>query len=272
MSKAAMALPPQLGELEFRRFQKLIFDVAGIHISAAKRNMVAGRLAKRLKVLGLDDYVGYVRCIDKDPAEKQRCIDLLTTNETYFFREPKHFDFIQEHILPAHPRGQLFRAWSAACSSGEEAYSLAMLLADKLGPGNWKVTATDISTRVLDRARIGQYPMARSERIPSNYLKRYCLRGTGVHEGTLLVDKTLRDHVDFHQMNLNQTLPTLSQFDLVLLRNVLIYFNSDTKKEVVGRVVEKLKPGGIFMVGHSESLSGTLDNLRPVSPSIYQKL
>lgn len=263
---------PVLGEAEFRWFQQMIFDVAGIHMTAAKRSMVAARLAKRLKALGLGSYGEYLRRLAQDHAERALVVDLLTTNETYFFREPKHFDFLREQILAAHPRGRPFRVWSAACSSGEEPYSLAMVLADRLGlSADWGVLGSDISNKVLERARAGQYPMSRAERIPPDYLKRYCLKGVGSNDGSFLIERTLQARVEFRWINLNERLPALREFDLILLRNVMIYFNADTKRQVVARIAEKLKPGGYLFIGHSESLNGIYDGLTLITPSIYRK-
>lgn len=264
-------VPPQMGELEFRRFQKLIYEAAGIHLAPVKRSMVAGRLAKRLKVLQLPDFVSYVRYVDLNAAEYQLVVDLLTTNETYFFREPKHFDFLREKVLGQFSRGQKFQVWSAACSSGEEPYSVAMLLADELGNNGWRILASDISTQVLARAKLGLYPLTRTEGIPQTYLKKYCLRGVDREAGNLLVDKSLREKVDFEQVNLLEPPRGMPTFDVVFLRNVLIYFQADTKKHVVTQVIKNLKPGGYLFIGHSETLNGMECGLQQVAPAIYRK-
>ncbi|MEE4361487.1 MAG: protein-glutamate O-methyltransferase CheR [Pseudomonadales bacterium] len=271
MSAQATLGAPVLDGRAFERICALVLETAGIHLSPAKQSMVAGRLGKRLKALGLGDYAAYLSVLDRDPVERQQAVDLLTTNETYFFREPKHYDYLRETVLPAHPRGEPFRAWSAASSSGEEAFSLAMLLADRLGGSDWHIFGSDISTQILEQAKRAQYPMARAERIPREYLKRFCLRGIGSQDGTFMIDQPLRARVEFRQVNLNESLPSVGPFDLIMLRNVLIYFQMDKKREVVGRVVERLRPGGCFMVGHSESLHGVCDGLETVAPSIYRK-
>lgn len=263
---------PPLSELDFKRFQKLIFDAAGIHLSAVKRPMVAGRLAKRLKALSLVDYATYLLRVERDPAEYQLVIDLLTTNETYFFREPKHFDFLRERILPGCKAGQSFSVWSAACSSGEEPYSLAMLLTDQLGERDWSIFASDISTQVLARARAGQYSMTRIDQVPTQYLKRFCLRGVGAASGRLLVDRKLRERVQFQQLNLMASLHNLPLFDLILLRNVMIYFNADTKQQLIARIAGRLKAGGHLFIGHSETLNGLASGLTQIAPAIYQRV
>jgi chemotaxis protein methyltransferase CheR len=247
--------------------------VAGISLSEQKRALVTGRLASRLRHHGLASYGEYFEMLRDaaHPAEAQVAIDLLTTNETHFFREARHFDFLRETILPAHPRGRPFRAWSAAASSGEEPYSIAMTLAAVLGEVPWEVLASDLSTRMLDRARSGHYAMARASGIPRAYLLEYCLRGVGAQEGTFLVGDRIRGHVRFARMNLVEALPVLEAFDVIFLRNVMIYFDLPTKRRVVARLLPCLRPGGFLLVGHSESLNGVCDAVVPVVPSVYRK-
>jgi chemotaxis protein methyltransferase CheR len=271
-------MPPEFAGLnaglkdsEFASFQQMIFRIAGISMSPAKKALVAGRLAKRLKHHGLDSFEEYFRLVSQQRDELQVAVDLLTTNETYFFREPKHFDFLCDRILPRRSPGRTFRVWSAACSSGEEPYTLAMLLADRLGDAPWEVFGSDISTQVLDKARKGLYPMERARGIPPALLRTYCLKGVGSQEGQLLIDPALRRRVQFSQVNLNETLPEVGEFDVIFLRNVMIYFQSETKRQVVTRLLAKLRPGGEFIIGHSESLNGLVEGLEILAPSIYRK-
>ncbi|MCR6652871.1 MAG: SAM-dependent methyltransferase [Cellvibrionaceae bacterium] len=263
----------ELSDREFQMFQDWLHRAAGIKLTATKKSMVAARLGKRLRFHGLTRYGDYFRMIMEPAAtaELQVALDLLTTNETYFFREPKHFEFLQKTVLPQRIPGRPFRVWSAASSSGEEAYSIAMLLADQLSSTQWEIFASDISTHVLRMASNAHYPMERARHIPPQLLARYCLKGMGPQEGTLLVNRALRSKVTFAQINLNQTLPEIGEFDVIFLRNVLIYFDQETKRKVVTRVTARLKPGGYFLIGHSESLHGVTDALRLVSPSIYCK-
>jgi len=267
----AVNTTPVLSEAEFREFQQMIFAVAGIHMPASKRTMVAGRLSKRLKDLALASYGDYWHFLRRNAAEKQTAVDLLTTNETYFFREPRHFDFLREQILAQHSRRHAFRLWSAACSSGEEPYSAAMVLSDTLGKSRWEVLASDISSQVLTRARAGCYPMTRTDKIPQECLKRHCLRGVGEAEGSLMVDPALRAKVDFRQINLNTKLPDVGLFDVIFLRNVMIYFNAETKQQIVARLQACLRPGGYLIIGHSETLNGLGNGLETVMPSVYRK-
>jgi chemotaxis protein methyltransferase CheR len=262
-------------DAEFEQFRRFILDAAGIAISPSKKALVAGRLAKRVQHCGVDTYADYFRLLHGDalPGETQTAVDLLTTNETYFFREGRHFELLREEARRAlQGRARSFNVWSAACSSGEEVYSIAMTLADAVGERlAWSVLGSDISTRVLERARRGHYPMERARLVPAPLLQRWCLRGTGPQQGTLLVERALRQRVQFAQVNLNTALPRLGPFDVVFLRNVMIYFGKETKREVVRRIAGALKPGGLLIIGHSESLHDIAGELRPVAPSIYRK-
>ncbi|MBU3898579.1 MAG: protein-glutamate O-methyltransferase CheR [Gammaproteobacteria bacterium] len=260
-------------DAEFAQFQRFIFDAAGISMADAKKALVTGRLGKRLAAHELDSFGAYFKLLasGQHPDEVQMAVDLLTTNETYFFREIKHFEFMRTQALAARSRAQPYRVWSAASSSGEEAYSMAMVLMDCMQTTPWEILGTDISTRVLDGARRALYSMDRGRHIPQDYLRRFCRKGTGTYDGHLLVDRTLRSKVAFRQLNLNTALPQLGQFDLVFLRNVMIYFNNETKREVVARVISTLKPGGYFCVGHSESLNDISTAVQMVAPSIYRK-
>lgn len=258
---------------EFALFQRFIFDAAGITLSPAKKALVMSRLSRRLDLRRLSTFAEYFKILSsgQDAQEVQTAIDLLTTNETYFFREPKHFDLLREQAEAARGRGQTFRVWSAACSTGEEAYSVAMVLAATLQNAPFEIMGSDISSRVLDRARTGHYPVSRTTHIPRPYLQKYCLKGTGSQQGTVLVDRPLRDRVRFMQVNLNATLPKLGSFDVVFLRNVMIYFSADTKRQVVERVLSVIKPGGYLLIGHSETLNELNSSAVAVAPSIYRK-
>ena len=260
-----------LSDIEFGHFQRFIFEAAGITLSSAKKALVSGRLSKRLQARRLVSFTDYLKLLSSgdDAEEVQTAVDLLTTNETYFFREPKHFELLRD--VARKSAGQPLRIWSAASSTGEEAYSMAMVLADTLKHQPWEVVGSDISTRVLQRARIGHYPLERARHIPEPFLKRYCLKGIESQTGTLLVDRAIRQRVAFTQVNLNEHLPNLGTFDVVFLRNVMIYFNGDTKRQVVGRILATLKRGGHFCIGHSETLNDINDTLVQVAPSIYRK-
>jgi chemotaxis protein methyltransferase CheR len=259
---------------EFTQFQRFIFDAAGITMSDAKKALVSGRLARRLEHCGVDSYGEYFRLLQSgtNEDEVQEAVDLLTTNETYFFREPKHFELLRARAKAAQAAGQPFRVWSAACSSGEEPYSIAMVLADVMGAdGPWEVLGSDICTRVLRKAQSAHYPMDRARHLPPDYLRRFCLKGQGPQQGTLLVASSLRRRVQFGQVNLNKALPHLGQFDLVFLRNVMIYFNADTKRGVVERIMKTLKTDGLLVIGHAESLGDVTREAVALAPSLYRR-
>ena len=263
-----------MSEQEFNRFRRLGYELLGIDFSPHKQSLLCGRLAKRLRALGLGSYSHYLDWVQRpdNRDEMERMIDLLTTHETYFFREPAHFSFLAEQLLPEWPSTRPLRVWSAASSTGEEAYSLAMVLMDKLGETcPWRIFASDISREVLVRARSGVYSMDRTNGISSDYLRRFCLRGVGASEGSLRIDVSLRQRVEFEVVNLNECLAALPEFDLIFLRNVLIYFDLDTKKRIVDRIVGQLRPGGWLFIGHSESLHGMHGELQLQRPTVYRR-
>jgi chemotaxis protein methyltransferase CheR len=209
-------------------------------------------------------------------------LDHVTTNETHFFREPRHFELLAADVFPrwsadaaAGRRPRRARIWSAACSTGEEPYSLAMALLRAFPPGSgWdlEILATDLSTRVLDRARAALWPLEKAKEIPDADLKAFMLRGTGSQEGLMKAGPELRELVRFQRLNLNDAAyPGVGEFDLVLCRNVLIYFDAPTKERVVGRLLEHLAPDGLLFLGHAESVVGTGLPLQPVVPTVYRR-
>ncbi len=273
---AAVLTPDKvtITDQEFGQLRRILFDEAGISLADSKKTLVLGRLAKRLRITGHASFTSYLRqIVGGDAAERRVMIDLLTTNETSFFREPKHFDLLREHVMARPRRDAPFNVWSAACSSGEEPYTIAMILMDALG-GNapWEIVATDISTRVLERARTGHYALERAANIPPNYLKKFCLKGVREQEGTFLIDNSLRARVRFMHLNLIEPFPdNIGPFDVIFLRNVMIYFETDTKRKIVEAMIPKLRQDGYFLIGHSESLNGVTDKLKAQRPSVYRK-
>lgn len=263
---------PPLEEREFRLFQQLFYQHIGLNLSDQKRMLVRGRLGKRLVELALGNFADYYRLITQSGQERERqhAIDLITTNETFFFREKKHFDLLAETIAPV-ARVQPLRVWSAACSSGEEPYSIAMVLHAALGDQRWQLLASDISERMLTAARRGLYKTDRLGGIPNAWLKRYCLRGTGPYEGYMLVDRILRERVEFLPINLMQIPVDMQGFDVIFLRNVIIYFDAETKAKVVREMFTRLRPGGWLFLGHSESLAGIKVSAQQIGPSIYRR-
>lgn len=270
--------PPRAGQVpltddEFAQFQSLMRNLAGITLSSSKKALVCSRLGRRLEHLGLGSYADYLLLLKsvQHRQELQAAVDLLTTNETSFFREPRHFDFLRDTILKPRTERAPFRVWSAACSSGEEPYTLSMVLADALGTAPWEIVASDLSTRMLEQARQARYPMEDARTIAQAYLHRYCLKGVGSREGTFMIESQLRARVDFRQINLHNALPAMGLFDVIFLRNVMIYFDTTVKRQVLARLVPALKPGGYLMIGHAESLHGICDTVQTVAPAIYRK-
>ncbi|MCF6283004.1 MAG: hypothetical protein L3J28_12515 [Candidatus Polarisedimenticolaceae bacterium] len=264
---------PTISDQDFESIRGYLKKTSGIELTLAKKSLVTSRLWRRLRHYNFDCFSQYVALLsDGDHAtERQLMLDHLTTNETYFFRESDHFEYLQQEILQPYRGTVPFRVWSAASSTGEEAYSIAMVLSDTLGMRPWEIIGTDISQRVLEKARSGHYVMNRIGGIPQEYLRHYCLQGTGPQTGTMLIDDKIRKHVQFKSANLNNTLPDIGQFDVIFLRNVLIYFNEQTCREIVDRVLAKLKPGGTFFIGHSETLNGITDKVKRVAPTTYIK-
>lgn len=260
-----------ISDVEFQRFARLLYQRAGIHLSDRKKVMLATRLNRRLRHYGLRSFGQYFKLVTgtEYPEEMQVMIDHLTTNETHFFREPAHFHFLTDMV-----RREGYdhcRVWCAASSSGEEVYTLAMVLDDALGAGHWSVLGSDISTRMLAQARKGVYPEADNVSIPESLLKRYCLQGIGAQTGYFAIDRRLKRSIEFRQINLADKLPALGRFDVIFIRNVMIYFDQPTKHDVVKRVVGLLNPGGYILTSHSETLHGITPELEMIRPSIYRK-
>jgi chemotaxis protein methyltransferase CheR len=274
---------PELPDGLFRAYQELIYRHAGIFLGPAKKALLMGRLSRRLRELGAISLGSYLRRVREDPAERVRLIEAICTHETHFFREPRHFTLLERELLPrwraqgaTDSGGRRVRVWSAACSTGEEPFSLAMVLRGHLPPEEgWSIDilATDLSTRVLSRARQVLWPVDKAREIPGHYLKQFMLRGTGSQEGWMKAGPELRPLVRFQQLNLNEHLyPGLGRFDLIFCRNVLIYFDATSKQRVIRQVLSHLEPQGHLFVGHAESLTGTVHHLRSVMPTVYTVL
>jgi len=255
----------------FGLFQRLIQEKTGIFLPEHKNTLLLNRLAKRLfarEIGSFDDYYRLITSINEH-AELDLALELITTNETYFFREPKHFEFLRNVVLDAPNDHSQFRVWSAASSTGEEAYSVAMTLMDCcVRP--WEVFASDINQSVIEQARKGIYLDQRTTGISSEHLQQYCRKGFGAYEGHLRVVPELRNRVDFHLLNLMEPLPQNGTFDVIFLRNVMIYFEKVTQQKLLKKLSHRLKPGGWLLVGHSESLHSITDDYYQLRPSIYR--
>jgi len=261
----------ELTDAEFAIFQKLIYEWAGIHMPDTKKALISSRLMKRLRHYGLKSFSEYLRIVrsEEHHAERQMMINLLTTNETYFFREERHFDWLRERAA-AHDRSQPFRVWSAACSSGQEVYSIAMTLAEVFGETGWQVIGTDISEQMLAQALSATYPLEMAEEIPQHLLKKYCLKGIGSEQGKFCITPMLLQNIRLQRLNLLEHRPgSFGHFDVIFLRNVMIYFDRETRKKVAETLAQSLKPGGFLVIGHAESLHGISEHLKAVKPTIY---
>lgn len=259
---------------EFAQLRRFFENASGIRLADSKKVLVCGRLSRRLRHFGIDTYRDYLALIEsnREPGERQVAVDLLTTNETHFFREPKHFELLRRELSARVKQGLQgpLRIWSAASSTGEEAYSLAMTLTETLGDRPWSVFASDLSTKVLGDARLGIYPKQRADEVPRHLAERYLLEGFDENEGLYRIHPQLRKRVSFQQLNLMEPLPKLEAFDMIFLRNVLIYFDNEGKRKIVESVAQKLKPGGMLFIGHSETLSGITDMVKPMAPTVYR--
>jgi chemotaxis protein methyltransferase CheR len=247
--------------------------VAGINLPSGKETLVRSRLARRLRALGLTSFDHYFEFLDSNAGaeEMPRLIDALTTNKTSFFRESEHFRFLQKALTEqVEHTGPRVRLWSAGCSTGEEPYSLAITLYDALpkpGACDMRILATDISHRVLETARAAEYPDDALDGVPGSVRARHFERGTS--SSTWHVREHIRRWVTIAYLNLMEPWPMRGPFDAILCRNVMIYFDKPTQRQLIERFCSLLRPGGWLLVGHSESLSGLRDGLKYIQPAVY---
>jgi chemotaxis protein methyltransferase CheR len=274
MSALAPSADPPFTPADFAAISRTVADVAGIQLREGKEGLVRARLARRLRQLGADSYRDYLERVRADATGRElaHMVDLLTTNKTSFFREPAHFDLLRARVLPefAGAAGGL-RVWSAGCSTGEEPYTIAMVLRDALGDAEWRaarVLATDISERVLARARAGEYADEAVAEVDPALQRRHFVRDAG---GGWAVQPALRAPVRFAPLNLMGPWPMRGPFHAIFCRNVMIYFDKPTQAALVGRYYDLLAPGGYLFVGHSESLSAVGHAFAYVQPAVYRK-
>lgn len=270
-------------EGEFALLKDLIYRESGIHLGSSKTSLLTARLGRRLRELGLTSFGDYYRYIvgGADAHELVTMLDRITTNETHFFREGHQFDYLETSVFPEWRRAgdrsarpKRLTAWSAACATGEEAYSLAMsLLWHFPADEGWsvQVRGTDISTQALGVARQATWPIERAKAIPHRYLRRYMLRGTRSQEGRMQARDELRDVVRLDRVNLNaERYPLSGPFDLILARNVFIYFAEPARTAALKRIAAQLAPGGYLLLGHAESPGKALQELEPVKTMIFR--
>jgi len=271
-----------LSEKDFSRISKLVYDHCGINLHEGKRELVRARLAKRLRLGKFRTFQEYMEHVlnDKTGREFSILIDSLSTNLTSFYRESQHFEFIQSEFLPSlfQKKRKLhnyrIRAWSAGCSSGEEPYTMAIVLLEAIqGLGRWdmKILATDISTSMLEIAKTGIYNAKRVAPVPSLQKQKYFLPNRRNGEKLFEINKTLRDIVVFRYLNLMKQWPMKGPLDFIFCRNVIIYFDKQTQARLINRFWDLLDSGGILFTGHSESLTGIDHSFKYVRPTIYMK-
>ncbi len=269
---------------DYEFIRKLVYDRSRINLGPDKRELVTARLNKRLRATNIPtitDYCNYIKS-GKDEDELCHLIDAISTNHTYFFREKEHFDYLTGHVLPEmakrreSERWPAFLAWSAACSSGEEPYTIAITLAEFMrkipAHWTWKLEATDISHRILDKAKTGVYREDTVSKVPKEMLLTYFQKGFGPQEGNYRVRPNIGEMISFRQLNLLEGEPPGKDlFHVIFCRNVMIYFDHPTQEQLVNRLSRRLLPGGYLMVGHSESLTAIRHDLQMVRPAIYRK-
>jgi chemotaxis protein methyltransferase CheR len=262
---------------EFQQLRTLIYDESGISLSEQKQSFLASRLNKRLHELDLTTFFEYYTMVSEDKAREEftRMLDLISTNKTDFFREPKHFDFLREQILPELNSAKRIRIWSSACSTGEEPFTIAMTIYEAVqSPERWdiKILASDLSTRVLAKAASGLYDEERFRAVPPDVMKHHFLRGRGDQTGVYKVKPHLAAAITFRRINLmDDHFPIKNPLDLIFCRNVMIYFDRPTQETLVNKFHRYLKPGGYLFIGHSESLQWVTHPFKAIAPSIYQK-
>ena len=262
---------------EYQRLRALIYAESGISLGDQKASLLVSRLSKRLRDLGLTTFTEYYEKVTEDGTREEftRMLDLISTNKTDFFREPTHFEFLRERILPELAYAKRIRIWSSACSTGEEPYTIAMTLYDGVqGRAQWdfKILATDLSTRVLAKAASGIYDEERVHTLPPDVIKRHFLKGRAERAGFVKVKPHLADMIQFRRLNLmDERFPIKAALDVVFCRNVMIYFDRSTQEALVNKFHSYVRDGGYLFIGHSESLQWITHPFKAVAPTIYRK-
>ena len=270
-----------LSDKQFQKLCSLVYSATGIVLADSKRQMVYRRLMRRVRELKVESFSVYFGMLEAENSnELPNFLNAITTNFTSFFRENHHFDYMKSHFLPAHEKlvgsDRRLRIWSAACSTGEEPYSLAITLRDYFGSrmDQWdcKILATDIDTVVLDRASNGVYDANRIETIPDSIKKKWFMKRSLDGSELVKVSPDLQHLITFKQLNLMHEWPMRGPFDLIICRNVMIYFDKQTQSKLLNRFIELLRPGGILMLGHSESIAKDYIDLKPDGRTTYIKV
>jgi len=284
MNKSMRLFRAEMGDDEFRRFSNLIQSEFGIKMPPTKKVLLQSRFQKRLRALGMNSYKEYCDYVFSERGheqERQHLIDVVTTNTTHFFREPKHWEIMNNIVLPDLWRrgigggGQKLRMWSAGCSSGEEPYTLAMILtewAERHSGFNFGILATDISRDILQKAMKAVYSMDKADEIPMEMKKKYVLKSKSRTNPLIKMDAILRNRISFQRLNFMEEFKLPEQQDIIFCRNVVIYFDRDTQVVLFNKFCNNLKTGGYLFIGHSESLSGMRLPIKQVAPTVFQRL
>ncbi|MBN1292674.1 MAG: protein-glutamate O-methyltransferase [Candidatus Latescibacteria bacterium] len=265
----------KLNNGEYKKLAEIVYNCAGIDLGDNKKELVHARLSKILrkrKISGFQEYISMLRT-DKTGDELVLLLDAISTNVTHFFREKEHFNFLIENICPHKCSGN-FHFWSAGCSSGEEPYTIAITLREylmKSASSIPHILATDLSTKVLGKAIAGIYPMKAVENLDISLVKKYFLKGSGSSAGSIKIKKEIAKMVTFERLNLIEPLPFRQEFDVIFCRNVMIYFDNETRQKIVNGFYNALKPEGYLIIGHSESLNGIKHMFKYIKPTIYRK-
>ncbi|ENM5825058.1 CheR family methyltransferase [Vibrio metoecus] len=264
----------ELTDKDFKFIQWFMHKTVGIYLPDSKRAMVYGRLSRQMRRKGLRRFKEFRELIESDDQERIHFINTLTTNKTEFFREIHHFEFIEKVLVEEwrkEPVDQL-RIWSAGCSTGEEPYTLVSVLENARVMDfcpDLKIWATDLDTAVLEKARLGIYPIESQTSIPEPYLQRSFVRGVKAQQGNMKIKQELQHYVDFRPLNLIQAWPFKQKLDLIMCRNVMIYFDRPTQEQLIERFHQQLKPGGVLMLGHSESIGRCVSLFHHLGHTIY---
>lgn len=272
----------KLSDYEFEKISSLIYSLCGISLGAGKKELVTARLTKRLNELRLPDFDSYMKHLQRDASgyELLQMIDVITTNVTSFFREANHFEFLKERVLPGYRNNsEKLRVWSAGCSSGEEPYSLAILIFEELGNvllRDVKILATDISTHILSKAKEGVYDAQLVEGVPKILLTKYFDRLKQPDEFNApsyyyKIKPEVRNIVRFARLNLMEEWPMKGPFKVIFCRNVMIYFDKQTQEKLIGKYYNLLETGGYLFTGHSENLASVSHSFKYVQPGVYLK-
>jgi chemotaxis protein methyltransferase CheR len=262
-----------LGSRELRAIADLVRRKSGITLHDGKRGLIEARLHKRLRHIGVASYREYLHLVEADESgcELTALLDAIATNHTSFFREAGHFAILRDVVVPAFAKtGRMLTGWSAACSTGEEAYTMAMTLAEG-GCVNYRLLASDLSTKALATARRGVYRMERVERIPMPLLRAYFERGLGDSTGLVRVASHLRQRIEFQNINLLEIRSLGRQFDVIFCRNVMIYFDQQARQQVVSMLERHLAPGGFLVIAHAETLNDVDHRLQPVAAAVFRR-